>query len=67
MSMEIISEIVLRNWLYERYLDDRSDEAFDLLKTQRNLVNKPRRNAISNFYNHNLRIEKGTRKKCGGQ
>ena len=57
MSMEIIDKIALRNRLYKRYLDDRRDEAFNLFKTRRNLVNKPRRNAISNLGNH--RFEEG--------
>ena len=55
--MEIIDKIVLRNRLYDRYLDDRRGEAFNLFKTLRNIVNKPRRNAISNLGNH--RFEEG--------
>ncbi|KAK2726086.1 hypothetical protein QYM36_000517 [Artemia franciscana] len=43
-------------------VDDRSDEAFDQLKTQRNLVNKLRRNPISNFYNHKFEDSKGNMK-----
>ena len=62
VSIEIIDEIVLRNRLYERYLDDRNDEHFYLFKTQRNLVNKLRRNTISNFYNHKFEDSKGNMK-----
>ena len=55
--MEIIDEIVLRNRLYERYLDGRSDEACHLFKTEES-SDKLRRNSISNFYNHNFKDSK---------
>jgi len=59
MPLEIMDETILGNRLYEIYLDDWSDEAFDLFKTQMNLVDKLRRNEIYNFYNHKFEDSKG--------
>ena len=62
MPLEIMDETILGNRLYEIYLDDWSDEAFDLFKTQMNLVDKLRRNKIYNFYNYKFEDSKGNMK-----
>ena len=51
ITSEILEERERKIELYQEYLDDKSDALLQLLKKQRNLVNKLLRKAMAEYYN----------------